>query len=163
MHRRLSQVSAAFALVSWAAVTVVAAAHPAPAAPTVTDEEAQAAASRAATRIGEALAAAVQPAAPNATVTTLEDEELREIVTREAMKLGEVIDEEVQATSAAGNLCAANCAAGYTALCLYIGSVCPAASVVTIGGATIPCATATAIACIGSAAVGAICARQCPP
>lgn len=93
-----------------------------------------------------------EPVAPDVT----------ELVTTETMALSERIGEAVEA-SAAGDACAAACALSYTALCLRIMGLCGVAESVTIGGATIPCATAMGAACLGGAAVSAICSRRCPP
>jgi hypothetical protein len=80
----------------------------------------------------------------------------------ECGRMGEQIGEAQQAT-AAGNACVAACAVSYAALCHRVRVICAVAEVVTVGEATIPCATALGVACIGGAGLGAICARQCPP
>lgn len=89
--------------------------------------------------------------------------ELRQALTEQAIRLGAEINGGPNHGSTAGAACAANCAAGYAALCYTVTRVCGAAATVTIGGTAVPCATAVAAACIGGAAVGALCSRGCPP
>jgi hypothetical protein len=87
-----------------------------------------------------------------------------EAVAREVVEVatGEHVEEAALA-STAGDACRAYCAAAYAAACLRIQQACTAAEVVTIGGATVACATAISAVCIGSAALGVICAGKCTP
>jgi hypothetical protein len=79
----------------------------------------------------------------------------------------EAVEAEIVATaseaSTAGDACVVACATGYAALCYRVTAVCQAAEVVTLGGASVPCAAAKATACIGGVALAAICQRRCPP
>jgi hypothetical protein len=70
---------------------------------------------------------------------------------------------EAAEASAVGDACAAACASSYALLCTRVMGLCALADTVTIGGASIPCATAMGAACIGGVAVAAICGRRCPP
>jgi hypothetical protein len=70
---------------------------------------------------------------------------------------------EAALASAVGDTCRAACAAGYAALCLRVQFLCAGATAITVGTATVPCVTAIAVACIGSAAVGAVCTGRCQP
>jgi hypothetical protein len=90
------------------------------------------------------------------------DAELRELASMEAMATSERIG-EAQEASAAGDACVAACAASYALLCHRVRVICAAATVVTLGNATVECATALGFACVGGAALAAICARRCPP
>jgi hypothetical protein len=110
------------------------------------------------TRAGRAGAAAGEEAADNAAPNA----ELRALATMDALAMRERTGAAPEA-STAGDTCVAACAAGYAALCLRVRAICEAAEVVTIGGATVECAAALAVACIGGAALGAICGRRCPP
>ena len=56
----------------------------------------------------------------------------------------------------AGDACRGGCAASYAALCLRVTAICGTAEVVTLGGTSVPCATALAVSCVGGAAVAAI-------
>jgi hypothetical protein len=89
-------------------------------------------------------------------------EQLQALATTEAMAMAERIGEADQ-PSAAGDACVAACASSYALICHRIRVLCAAAEVVTIGGATVECATALGVACVGGVALGAICARRCPP
>lgn len=76
---------------------------------------------------------------------------------------GEQIGEAQEASTAAGNACVAACVASYAMLCHRVRTICAVAEVVTVGSATVPCATALVVSCVGGVALGAVCARQCPP
>lgn len=90
------------------------------------------------------------------------DAELRELASMDAMAMSERIGEAREA-SAASDACVAACAASYALLCHRVRVICAAAAVVTLGSATVECATALGVACVGGAALAAICARRCPP
>jgi hypothetical protein len=77
--------------------------------------------------------------------------------------MGEQIGEARQAGTAEGEACRVYCATSYAAACLYVQHVCAGATVVTLGGAAVPCATATAAVCLSSVALGTLCAGRCPP
>jgi hypothetical protein len=63
--------------------------------------------------------------------------------------------------STAGEACRAACAAAFAALCLQVKYVCDTAESVTLGGATVPCAIAVGIACIGGVALASVCSGRC--
>jgi hypothetical protein len=90
--------------------------------------------------------------------------ELRERVTEEAFQLGAELAPECSGeASGRGDSCRAYCAVSYAALCWRITELCTAATVVTLGGATIACAVAKAAACVGGAGLATICSGRCPP
>ena len=121
--------------------------------------------------IGMALAGCDAPpdtdaASSGAEATSAPDEdvvspELRQRITAEALRLGEEMYPGHGSTS--GAVCAANCAAGYAALCYAVTRYCATATVITLGGASVPCATAMTAACIGGAGLSALCGRSCGP
>jgi hypothetical protein len=90
------------------------------------------------------------------------DAELRELASMDAMAMSERIGEAREA-SAASDACVAACAASYALLCHRVRVICAAAAVVTLGSAAVECATALGVACVGGAALAAVCARRCPP
>jgi len=75
----------------------------------------------------------------------------------------EPVGEVAEAVTTAGTACRASCVASYTALCLRVQDICTTATVITLGSAVIPCATATAVTCLTSAVVAVICTDRCPP
>ena len=74
----------------------------------------------------------------------------------------EDIGEASDAVTPGGTACRAACATAYAAACLRIQQLCLASTVVTIGGSTTPCATATAVTCLTSVALASVCNDQCP-
>lgn len=80
----------------------------------------------------------------------------------DCLRMSERIGEAREA-STAGDACVASCVASYALLCHRVRTICAVAAVVTIGSATVPCTTALVLGCVGGAALGAICARRCPP
>lgn len=80
-----------------------------------------------------------------------------------ALIRGERTGEARAAATSAGEACRVYCATSYAAACLYVQRVCVGADVVTLGGAAIPCATATAAVCLSSVALATLCADRCPP
>jgi hypothetical protein len=85
-----------------------------------------------------------------------EGAELRDFMMKE--DIGEV----AQAATAAGEACRAACATSYAAACYRVTALCAGAEVVTIGGATVACATAIPAVCLSSVALASICNGQCP-
>ncbi len=75
----------------------------------------------------------------------------------------EPIGEVSQAATPAGTACRVGCATSYAALCIRVRNICAIGSVVTLGEAVIPCATAVAVTCLSATAVAVICADRCPP
>ena len=90
-------------------------------------------------------------------VSARDIEDAREIIMRERL------EEARAAGSARGEACRASCAVSYAAASLAVQHACLGAEVITIGGATIPCATAIAAVCLSSAALASVCAGTCPP
>jgi hypothetical protein len=70
---------------------------------------------------------------------------------------------EASAASTAGEACRAYCATAYAAACYRVTTLCAGATVVTIGGATIVCATAIPGICLSAAALASVCSGRCPP
>jgi hypothetical protein len=75
----------------------------------------------------------------------------------------EQIGEVAEAATAAGTACRSACVGGYAAACLRIQYLCTGATVFTLGGATVPCATGMAAVCLSSIVLGQICSDRCPP
>lgn len=79
------------------------------------------------------------------------------------------LDEERLGESAAcvitarGSPCRAACWAAAALGCGIVGLACADVSVLTIGGATIPCAWAAIAACTADSAGASLCADSCPP
>jgi hypothetical protein len=80
-----------------------------------------------------------------------------------ALIMGEPIGEAAASVTVAGDACRAGCAASYAAACYRVTALCGAAEVITIGGATVPCATAIPAVCLTGAALAAVCGGRCPP
>ncbi len=96
----------------------------------------------------------IDPAAPD----------LRERITDEALGLGaELAQERSREASIDGDACRAYCATSYAALCWRVTELCAAATVITLGGATVTCAVARASACVGGVGLATICQGRCPP
>jgi hypothetical protein len=70
---------------------------------------------------------------------------------------------EAQQASAVGQACRDGCALAYTAACLRVTQVCEGATAVTLGGATVPCATAIYATCLSAVVLARVCAGECPP
>jgi hypothetical protein len=97
-------------------------------------------------------AAADVPAAPATPASTDGAPEAR---------LGEAADEVI---SAQGTPCRMACAIAAAAGCYAMGAACAGATVITLGGASIPCTWAIVAACVVAAPGGAaLCADACPP
>jgi hypothetical protein len=81
-----------------------------------------------------------------------------------ALIMGEQIGEAQEgAGTAAGDACRVYCATSYAATCMAVQRACVGVDVVTLGGASIPCATATAAVCLSSVALATLCAGRCQP
>lgn len=77
-----------------------------------------------------------------------------------------ILDESIGEASEAstqGETCRAYCAVSYTAACLRVTTLCAGAELITIGGATVACATAIPIVCLSAAGLGSICRGRCLP
>lgn len=57
--------------------------------------------------------------------------------------------------------CPVACALSYGGLCHVVRQACNGATMMSLGRLAIPCATATALACVGGAGMGVICAKKC--
>jgi hypothetical protein len=112
--------------------------------------------------VAAALAVACGGACVQETSVEPDAEQLQALATTEAMATGEPIG-EAEEPSAVGDACAAACVLSYATYCTRVMGLCGVAETVTIGGATVPCSTAIAVACLGGTAVSAICSRRCPP
>jgi len=106
---------------------------------------------------------ASQPSIESSPAPEPDAAELREIATQEANAPGERIGEAALAGTAAGDACRAACAVSYAALCLRVTQICAAAEFVTLGGVTLPCATAVTTVCLSTVAIGSLCRDRCPP
>lgn len=93
----------------------------------------------------------------------LDAPELQEILMQEVTTMGERIGDAAQAGTAAGDACRSACAVSYAALCLRVTQICATAEVVTIGGVTLPCATAVTAVCLSSVAIASLCRDRRPP
>jgi hypothetical protein len=74
----------------------------------------------------------------------------------------DAIDEAVDAVTAAGDACRAACSVSYATACWRVMQLCELAEVITIGGATVACATAIPATCLTGAALSAVCSGRCP-
>lgn len=109
---------------------------------------------------------AAQPSspAPDAAADDAAVNEARALATREAIADAEAIAARLRETgSPAGEACRVACATSYALLCHRVTTLCAAATVVSVGGSTVPCATAVLAACPGGVALATLCAGQCPP
>jgi hypothetical protein len=85
-----------------------------------------------------------------------------EVAEARALIMGERIGEAQEAGTTRGEACRAACQVSYAAACLRVTVLCTGATVITIGGASVPCATAIAAVCLSSAALASVCVGQCP-
>lgn len=88
-----------------------------------------------------------------------EEEQLGDEARSEKEPIGEV----AEAATARGTACRSACVGSYTAACLRISYLCTGATVFTLGGATVPCATGLAAVCFSAAVLAQICSDRCPP
>ena len=59
--------------------------------------------------------------------------------------------------------CRTGCELSYAAACVRVSTICLNATVVTLGGASISCATAMTAVCLSSIVLQKVCAGRCPP
>lgn len=81
----------------------------------------------------------------------------QDTVCEEEESTGEAAD-----ASTAGEACRAYCVTSYATACWRVTALCSGVTVITIGGASVPCSTIIPAVCLGGVALGSICRERCP-